>query len=535
MFRPARQLRAVVAIALAMAATGIFGANAQEDAHKQAAKLVTVCAEPVPSNGGPTVSCTVRAAGFAEFREVTARLAGTDTDLESRFEPFDAAEAGSTTAYLIQMLPKTRRATLSQMADAVATLADRRDGRRRFMAYTFATDLVAIAGSGVSRDAFVRQLVAVEPGPGNIHLYASAKAAVAALAGETGARKSLVILGDGTSGEGDASADEVIEAAREAGVVIHVLGYYDDARQRSKFEALARLANETGGFAAEVKRGTGSKNDHTKELVTARFLTDVVENGGTVTATLTGPAGEKKIAITAALAEGNSLAGEATVTVPAAPSPPASVARPPPVAAAKPEPAEPEGGFGGWIALIALAAAAGLGALAYNVYGRDLFQFARWWLESTSRGSADEGVDTKVIAPPPAALPPPAAEPKAGARGGRSPQKRGTPAKKEPGVLGWLETLEGENAARHPLRTTNVRVGRHRDNDICLLNDSISRRHALLHYDPATRRFTITDLGAGNGVIVNATRTKSRELNDGDMVELGDVRMRFHAEPECEA
>ena len=37
-------------------------------------------------------------------------------------------------------------------------------------------------------------------------------------------------------------------------------------------------------------------------------------------------------------------------------------------------------------------------------------------------------------------------------------------------VYGWLDMLDG-NASRYPLQTTNVRIGRHRDNDICLMND----------------------------------------------------------------
>ncbi len=94
-------------------------------------------------------------------------------------------------------------------------------------------------------------------------------------------------------------------------------------------------------------------------------------------------------------------------------------------------------------------------------------------------------------------------------------------AEGQPVVYGWLEMLDG-NASRHPLRTTNVRVGRHRDNDICLQNDSISRRHAVLHYNADTRRFVITDLGGGNGVVVNKMKYKSRELSDGDLLELGE-------------
>jgi hypothetical protein len=100
-------------------------------------------------------------------------------------------------------------------------------------------------------------------------------------------------------------------------------------------------------------------------------------------------------------------------------------------------------------------------------------------------------------------------------------------------VYGWLDMLDG-NASRYPLQTTNIRIGRHRDNDICLQNDSISRRHAVLHFDADNRRFVITDLGGDNGVIINKIQIKqqSHELNDGDLVELGEVRLRFRANME---
>ena len=99
-------------------------------------------------------------------------------------------------------------------------------------------------------------------------------------------------------------------------------------------------------------------------------------------------------------------------------------------------------------------------------------------------------------------------------------------------VYGWLDMLDG-NASRYPLQTTNVRIGRHRDNDICLMNDSISRRHAVLHFDADKRTFVITDLGGDNGVIVNKVKQQSHDLNDGDLVELGEVRLRFRTNVEA--
>ena len=50
---------------------------------------------------------------------------------------------------------------------------------------------------------------------------------------------------------------------------------------------------------------------------------------------------------------------------------------------------------------------------------------------------------------------------------------------------------------------------------------------------PTSARFIITDLGGGNGVIVNKVKQQSHDLNDGDLVELGEVRLRFRANAEA--
>ncbi|AHB49303.1 signal peptide protein [Hyphomicrobium nitrativorans NL23] len=532
MWRPARQRKAVVAVGLAIVAFfGAAGAQASE------VRLLSECGPPTQANATRTLVCELRATGPAEFQAVTARIEGESADLDARFEPFDAEREGSTTAYLIQTLPSARRATLGQMADAVVNIADRRDGQRRFTAYTFADGLTAVADSGVSRDAFVRQLIAIGAATGPTHLYAAVREAVAALAKETGARKSLVILADGTSDDTEATHDRVVEAARDAGVTIHVLGYYDDARQRSKFEALARLAEDTGGYAAEVKRGAGAKNDFTREIVTSRFLTDIVENGGMVTAALDGPAGTRKIAFTAILADEKTLSAETQVTIPPAaahaPSPRVETAEPVVVPAPTPDSEIVESEGRSWLVLLALGAFAGLGIAGCVFFGKDVFQFVRWWIEAEPRAAANVGDDAAASVPTrqTPALAPPTPAPRPARANAPSRQRDGD---RRPVVYGWLEALDGD-AARHPLRSVDVRVGRHRDNDICLSNDSISRRHAAVRYDAKTRRFTITDLGAGNGVIVNKTRCKSRELNDGDTVELGEVRLRFRAEPDVQS
>jgi len=484
MRRLAGRREAGAAVALALSVIGPQAAAAD------APRLAVRC-DPVERSGDvAALSCDVRAAGFAVVRDVTARIAGRETQLETAFEAFDPSAKGSTTAYLIQLMPASRRTTFAEMGDAVVAFTDRREGKRRFTAYSFADGLSPIADSGTSRNEFVRQVIAVKPAAASVELYMAALQAIEALAKEPGDRKALVILGDGTSDDGGNEHDRVVKAAREAGIAVHVLGYYDARGERPKFQKLARLAEETGGYAAEVKQGPGK--DVAKDIVTDRFVTEVLENGGTARIALKEPPGTRTIVFTAGLSDGGTVTAEAAVEIPASP----------PVIdvpftdrglmseSGATQSGARDGADTGALFLGMLGALIGAGIVGYLVYGR----------------------------------PVPPAGPAVASQAGPLREKG-----RDPAVYGWLETVDG-HAVRHPLQTTSVRVGRHRDNDICLENDSISRRHAVLHYNAETRRFVITDLGGGNGVVVNKTRCKSRELSDGDVVELGEVRLRYWAE-----
>jgi pSer/pThr/pTyr-binding forkhead associated (FHA) protein len=77
------------------------------------------------------------------------------------------------------------------------------------------------------------------------------------------------------------------------------------------------------------------------------------------------------------------------------------------------------------------------------------------------------------------------------------------------------------------LTKTAIRLGRSNDNDVYLPNDSISSHHAEIH----RRRegdFYIVDLSSTNGVYVNEKLVTQTELNHGDMIELGEVRLHFY-------
>jgi hypothetical protein len=386
---------------------------------------------------------------------------------------------------LIQMMGPNRRPVLTQMLDTAVKIADARSSKRRFAAYTIANDLALVSDFDASKADFDKQVRAVRTVTLPAQLYKGALEAIGKLAKEPAERKALVILGDGNSDDTSYDHDQVVKAAKDAGVAIHALGFASEVAEQPWFQNIRRLAEETGGFSREVRVGSAQKY-----TVSNQFAHEALENGGTAAVTLKEPPGPLTLVFTVDLSNGRSEKLEYAITVPAPPPAPERESSDPqhPVAS---EPVAWHQKLIAWarenkaVALIS-GVAVGLGTL-----GLALFAVSSHAARKARLAEEEAGI-----------------------------------------VYGWLDMLDG-NASCYPLQTTNVRIGRHHDNDICLLNDSISRRHALLHYNADNGRFMITDLGGGNGVIVNKVRQKSHDLNDGDLVELGEVRLRFRANTEA--
>lgn len=92
-------------------------------------------------------------------------------------------------------------------------------------------------------------------------------------------------------------------------------------------------------------------------------------------------------------------------------------------------------------------------------------------------------------------------------------------------VYARLKLLDSDGT-EHLMEATALRIGRGADNDLALRNDSISRHHAEIHR-ARDGTFSITDLGAGNGVLVNGRKVERATLEHEDVIELGEVRLRF--------
>ncbi|MHB8499372.1 MAG: adenylate/guanylate cyclase domain-containing protein [Candidatus Acidiferrales bacterium] len=70
-----------------------------------------------------------------------------------------------------------------------------------------------------------------------------------------------------------------------------------------------------------------------------------------------------------------------------------------------------------------------------------------------------------------------------------------------------------------------IHIGRSTSNEITLPHSSISRSHALLESQRGV--WVVTDQHSANGVLVNGVRIERAELKSGDVIGLGDIKLRF--------
>lgn len=79
-----------------------------------------------------------------------------------------------------------------------------------------------------------------------------------------------------------------------------------------------------------------------------------------------------------------------------------------------------------------------------------------------------------------------------------------------------------------PLSEASIRIGRAKDNDLHIQDESVSTFHAELLFRDG--HHVIKDLGSTNGVRVNGERVQEAPVTDGDIVRFGNVRARYQAD-----
>jgi pSer/pThr/pTyr-binding forkhead associated (FHA) protein len=90
----------------------------------------------------------------------------------------------------------------------------------------------------------------------------------------------------------------------------------------------------------------------------------------------------------------------------------------------------------------------------------------------------------------------------------------------------------GFEGMSYELTADETIIGRNPTTDITLLDEGISREHALILYDEDVDSYSVEDLQSTNGTKVNGKRVRSAELNDGDELQVGQTRFAFQLNPD---
>jgi pSer/pThr/pTyr-binding forkhead associated (FHA) protein len=85
----------------------------------------------------------------------------------------------------------------------------------------------------------------------------------------------------------------------------------------------------------------------------------------------------------------------------------------------------------------------------------------------------------------------------------------------------------GFEGMRFELTGHETLIGRNPTTDITLLDEGISREHALILYDEEDGRYVIEDLQSTNGTKVNGKRVRTARLSAGDEIQIGHTVFDF--------
>ena len=450
--------------------------------HEAAAQITASCSAR-DEKGGEKFFCQVRSVAGENLSEVKATGEG-GRALEFTSEPYSWTRNRTALYFLVQTadLNADQLRRIGQFLERAASPVGERQIGLGTVDYSF-SDRAALGASGLQVDRGVQATPPASPTRAYPEMTDHMRPVIDKLAAVKADRRALILVSDGASSASAATEREIADHARSKGVLIYNLVLAKTDRPQSSL--LNRISERTDGAARDL--ATGSNSEVVK---LASDLFTLIENGSILHIEARGLPQETEITVKA------TTAGERQLT-----APPVAVTR-------LTEDSFQERALS-FMSRNMLVILAGLGLLIGFTMILGSVARTRW---REGREAQMEDYDSD---------PEPAIDPNAPTEIVFKPGAQSS----EP--LGWLE-LMGADGARMPLHAGSTRIGRHRENEICLMNNSVHRRHAVVQAaDDGT--FSIHDLATTNGVAVNGARVSQKNLADGDIVELGEVKLRFTA------
>lgn len=455
-----------------------------------------------------------------EITEVQAQAAGQKFPVE--YAPFGSKEDDTAAIlFLIDKSDPKRARTIESVKALVVRLAEKADPRTKCAVYAFDANLSPVSEAGTSPKEVAAKLKPVKAAGMATEMYRSLLEAVAILEKMPVKRRAVWLFSDGKAEDTTYTLEQAVVAANLARVNISGVGYAESPSSSIYLQSMRRLASETGGAFIEAKMPARTTPPNFEKSVYARL-----GSGGSASIDLSENAIAKQIELTIQ-SKGHEPTRTSFTLLALAPPPPNE----------------------GKVAEV---------ASQVEAMSQQMKEAEKKAEEARQADAAQRADDAKR-----------AEEMRQAEQAKRAEEARVAAAREQvraqkekrqhlilavagllalallagyfflrrrrqaaaaallenTPVFARLQVLDGDGT-EHKMRTTALRIGRGGDNDLSLRNDSVSRHHAEIH---RTREgaFTITELNSGNGVLVNGKTAEKATLQNEDVIELGEVRIRF--------
>lgn len=425
------------------------------------------------------------------------------------FTPYSGTGSTSAMLFLIDTSNPKRSATVKRNIKIVRDQLRFSSASRLVGLATFASNLELIFKPEESHNSVESKLSNIVANGAATEFFSNSLEGIKILKDVKADRRALIIMSDGKAEDTAYNRLDVVTAAKEAGVTIIGLGFAETQSETPSLQEIQRLAEDTGGHFVSVVAAQPFPEDF---LIN---LPKYIENGGSIKAPLQDISGSINATLVANIRGGKTFSFTDTIevatTAPSIPKEPALIAK----IYRSFDGIAP--GASSWAENNSLLAYLLLAILPLIILAAILF--------AQTNKPEKEDVDNETV-PDRVDLDPddgtgigPVPDPD-----DNGPTRSMMTSKDE--TLGNFEIV-GSEENKYAIPSHSVSIGRHSDNDLQLTNDSVHRHHAHFHISPDGVP-TIHDLDTENGVLVNGSLVEKMELKAGDIIELGEVRLRYN-------
>ncbi|MCG8325464.1 MAG: FHA domain-containing protein [Thiotrichales bacterium] len=450
------------------------------------------------------INCDYRLINSTSVSDIQARIGDQNLQITGN-DTWPWSTAKTAVLFLIDTSDPARQNVVARNLVHLEKLLGSLDDRHLIGLATFDKDLTVLAPPGSGKDEILAAAQQVRAVGRTTELYRNMINAIETLARIQADRKTIFLFSDGLAEDKAYFHSDVVASARKHKVVINSLGYPRSVALSVALQIIRRISEETGGYFIEVDEQLNLPDDFMNNPLNwietgGRFTVDlenvdysnIPENSGITLAFSTDvgsfdvklpvqrPAVTRKVTETAQAAE--AVTGANTVEPAPAPTQTQTVSAPAPAPRT--------------VTVAQQPAARGLDQ--WFLYGIPIALVVLLLLTIAS-------LVMSFI----------------------KPRERNIP-KVQIGDLkpyAYLVTQD-ETKRRYPITRTTWRIGRSKDNELALDDNSISRRHAEIHRSQGDE-FTVIDLDSLNGVFINNEKVKIQQLKEGDILEIGDINFRF--------